>query len=238
MPSLWHWHLAAPPEACRQHHLHAVVSRLISHEDPRPFALSPPEAFEGATRVEVRLLDDDPEFVSRVVERFQDTLREGVTLGADRVAVFAPVAGAGISLLRAHPWATLLSEALPISEFELEFMSPCYVRRGRRQVPLPLAGSVARSALRSWSQFAASTAPQFRFDDADVDVCALDGQSLTVTLSSRSHHGFVGRISYSIGAREPSVRSTMHALAMAAAYTGVGSSTAYGFGTVELVRAE
>jgi len=245
MPSRWHLHLAAHPTSIHMHHLHAVISGCIGHSSTgtSDFALCPPEmAAENTTRVEIRLLRDDRELVDRFVDGVVRLDRSGgVRLGSEgsqrTVPILSPTTGLNtdsLSLIQAMSWAELRDLGRPTSEFTMHFLSPYFSRQGGVQLPVPMPGSVLRSLSDRWHALAPEFAPRVRFDSLGLAITDLRGETLSVALDRVRYTGFVGEVTYVAARANATGRLSLGQLLTAAPFTGVGSSTAYGFGVIEI----
>ena len=225
------------------HHLHAALSAVVdlpgAHRDnDKSFALSPPERLaDGTTRVEIRLLVDDRSFVDHFLERLGELAHRGVVLGGRPVPLLAsggPGSVGMVGLSSAVTWAELAREATPERNVRVTFLSPYFTRDGRTHHLFPLAGSVVRSLLRRWNVFAPGDVAGLRGEDVAVGIGGFKGETITVGAGSVRYTGFVGTVDYVFESRSDSDRRLAHQLFLVAPYTGLGSSTPYGFGLVEL----
>lgn len=236
MPSIWHLHLDAQPEQLAAHHVHAVLSQHLTHDHHarhQPFALSPPEAWGRGSRIELRLLRDEPAWVASCLAAVSAAVEHGLQIGVCTVRS-SPGSRGAISGGLAEAWTDLLVAAKPAERFTVHFLSPYFVRDRNDTLVVPLPGSILRSLHDVWRHHAGIPAPPLRFDAANVVVDGLSGETVVGRHGSVSYKGFVGSVTYRVRNRDPRVRRAVNQLVLAARYSGLGSSTTFGFGTVDV----
>lgn len=245
MPSRWQLHLRIPARGLQMHHVHGAVSRWLGHTEVgvSDFALGWPQIVsDDITRIEIRLLRDDRELVDRLVEGVHTMqARGGLSLGPDgrrrKVPLESPRTGVpvgSLSLVQALSWEELSDCACPVDVFTVHFLSPYFSRQGRTQLPMPTAGSVVRSLSGRWRTVHPHTAPTVEMDRLGLEIDDLNGRTVHVSMNGVQYEGFVGEATFLVGTADRYQQLQLGRLLAAAPYTGIGSSTAYGFGTVDV----
>ena len=236
MPSRWRIHLTGPFDAdVPLEAPHAVVSRWLdndtTHKAPvKPYAISPPERDGRSLVVEVRLLDD------LLAEPLMRVARAGtpVRLGSHHYRV-----GGAPRLVEAVPWPELAVGGGPRSggrenAWRVRFLSPTTFRSGDRSSPFPAPESVIRGLLSRWRALDPRSAPGTETSQLrSTWVSDLDGRTVAVRRAGRIVAGFVGQVRY-VNDGSPVEQDAVRALLRLACFAGIGSHTAFGFGTVTL----
>lgn len=130
--------------------------------------------------------------------------------------------------------------------WQVRFVTPASFRRGNRTSPWPAPETLARGLTGRWRRLHPDTAPALHAPaPGTVWVSDIDGRSQAHTLSrtlrqgDRPHQrdevisGFTGRIRYVCDGGTDAEAATFDALMAFAAFAGVGSHTAYGFGVTQ-----
>ncbi len=259
MPSTWEVTLAGPADApIPLTAPHAVISRWL--DDPAPlrgtspaevpqsehsgqvkkWACGPPRAISLADvgtgiALQVRLLDDS------LASRLRTDIKPGasVRLGVRHYQILGPAQlTAKMSWQELRHWPGTRA-------WQVRFLTPTCARRRNRAFPLLAPDALARGLAERWQHLDPATAPELTWrGTGPVWVSDLDGHSEVQILSRRVRRedapareeeiisGFTGRVRYVCDHGSDAEAACFGALLAFARFAGVGSHTAYGFGTV------
>ena len=247
MPSRWRLRLGAAAKKAESHFLHAAMCAILDgeghYDHTKSFAISPAETVAenrgqgDSCTVEVRLLLDDRGTIDRFVDGVNKLAVNGLRLGSETVAIAkpeGPVRVGHLSLIEALTWAELANGATEKISHHLRFRTPFYVREGNTALVLPAPGSILRSMRAKWEFFAPGIVPPVGARDLDVVVRSFSGGTRTRRLGSVTHTGFVGSVELVGRSRSVEHQKILSQLISASPFTGVGSATTLGCGTVEL----
>ncbi len=226
MPSSWTVTLSGPADPdIPVNAPHAVVSQWLDENHKAPvkgYAISPPQSQGPITTLEIRLLDDG----------LADRLTAGAAVGG-RIRLgrhwFTVAAPPRLDL--AQPWQDLHATT-GVRAWQVHFRSPTTFRRGSRTSPLPAPDSVLTSLVSRWRLLHPQTAPDLdRNGEQTLWVSDVEGRSQPLVLRDTVVSGFVGQVRY-VCDGTPDHADAVGALMRFAGYAGIGSHTAFGFGTV------
>lgn len=229
MPSLWEIPLIGPDDLrVPVEAPHAVVSRWLDddHQSPvKGYSVTPPFNVGGRRSIlTVRLLDDA--LAGRLVQHAAVGAR--IRLGSQHFTVATAPA-----MRRGTSWEELRS-AHVCRAWEVDFRSPATFRRRNRTTPWPAPESLLVSLSARWRTLDPGTAPTLtREAISSVWVSDVEGRSQLLAIKGVTVSGFVGRLRYVCDGCEEDA-GAVAALFRFAAFSGVGSHTAFGLGTVSV----
>lgn len=225
--------IGSPVEA---DHLHAAFTRWFDAEegesDPRkvphgaiakPYSLSMVGKLDGTPGISVSVLSDDARglFLERAAAGAP------VRLGRQIVRTGRPRLTASAS------WGQLAG-ARYSTQWEVEFQTPTVFRTSGRPSILPTPSVVLRSPLEAWTAW--SGVPLLAYDPVavarSVRVEWAQISTVPVMAGRKSVPGMVGRVRYV--SDDADVARGVSLLLGVAGFSGVGSYTARGLGTVEV----
>jgi CRISPR-associated endoribonuclease Cas6 len=230
MPSQWTIRLDGPTDpGFPAEAPHAVVSRWLDDDhnaQAKSFSIAPPTRFGRFLVLHIRLLDDV--LSGRLTE--QAVVGSSVRLGRHPFTVAAPP-----TLVDGASWTDLASTP-PARSWEVLYLSPATFRHRNRSSPWPAPASVLTGLSVRWRLLDPVTAPA---PDPQtlrtVWVSDIEGRSEPFTLKQMIVSGFVGRLRY-VCDGTPDQIAAVSSLFSFARYAGIGSHTAFGCGTVDVIH--
>lgn len=217
-------------------HLHAAFTRWFDAEeeepDPRkvphgaiskPYSLSMVGELDGTPGISVSVLSDDARSL------FLERAATGSTVRLGRQIIRT-----------GRPWLTAsaswgqLALTRPSPTWDVEFQTPTVFRTSGRPSVLPTPSVLLRSPLEAWTSW--SGVPLLAYDPVamarSVRVELAEISTTPVLAGRKSVPGLVGRVRYV--SDDAGVSGSMSLLLAVAQFSGVGSYTARGFGTVSV----
>jgi CRISPR-associated endoribonuclease Cas6 len=227
MPSRWQLDLDGPPDvAVPIAAPHAVLSRWLDDDHQaasKPYSVTPPVAGPRGLTLGVGLVDDAlaPRLLAHTAPGSH------VRLGRYVYRVHsAPTKQAETS------W-TALEQGSGATAWCLTFHTPTTFREGNRSSPWPAPQSIVRSLTARWRAVRGDISSVAAAADASLWVSDIEGFSRAFPVGGLTVSGFVGRIRMvceTVGAGAAAVDRLLRL----SPYSGVGSFTARGLGTVSL----
>ncbi|MFL1434862.1 CRISPR system precrRNA processing endoribonuclease RAMP protein Cas6 [Nocardiopsis protaetiae] len=225
MPTQWTLTLTPPPpDPVDPRHLHALACQLLETPTAEHTAATKPftAAATGAHLVASWLGGPaEPDLGAKLA----DPLR----LGAQPVRL-SPADHRSVSYPR-------LLDLPPTAKAAVEFVSPAYVSRNGRQLPLSDPELLLAGLARRWAAFSPLPLPEQEVDQVLGAVFLTRHRIATRTVGQGPHRrtGFVGRAAFGLPARAtPAQRQVFTALWAFAEFAGVGAQTTHGLGHVRV----
>lgn len=225
MPTQWTLTLTpSPPTPVDPRHLHALTCHLLETPTTDHTAATKPftAAFTGGL-LAVSWLDEatEPDICARLEEPFR--------LGAHLVRLSA-------ADHRSMSYTHLLHQP-PAPRVAVEFVSPAYVSRGGRQLPLPDPELLLAGLARRWAAFSPLPLPGREVEEVLSSVLLTRHEVATRTIGNGPHRrtGFTGRAVFGLPARSTAAQRRVFAALWAfAVFAGVGAQTTHGLGQVRV----
>ncbi|HZK06091.1 MAG TPA: CRISPR system precrRNA processing endoribonuclease RAMP protein Cas6 [Actinomycetaceae bacterium] len=211
-------------------HLHAAISRVFDHDttdhirNVKPYSIAAPrpEGHSGII-IEIGVLTDIAE----------TRLLKGIPAGrAFRFGRDIGQATAVPRLLGGASWAQL-SDLPPARRWSVRFLTPTTFRDRDRSSPLPAPSSALRGLTLKWNALSGLAPIEHTGEQtASVWVSDIEGRSVPLDVGGRILSGFVGESVWRCD--NDAVAPDVGRLLAMAQFSGIGSATAKGFGTVRV----
>lgn len=226
MPTQWTLTLTPPPTSpVDPRHLHALACRLL--ETPATDHTAPTKPFTAALdghHLVLSLLDD-----FAFPENLPFSPGTTVRLGPHTFRC-SP------HNHRSDPYARLAA-CPPAVKARVDFITPAYVKRSGRQLPLPDPELLLAGLARRWTALSPLPLPSAAVAESlgAVHLARHDTRTRLFGQGSAQRVGFVGSAVFGLGERPSlSARRVFAALWSFAAFAGVGAQTTHGFGHVNV----
>lgn len=239
---LTHWRITIRgphPELVRPQQVHGLIAGWLeadatSDEHARPMK---PFTCSIVTRTDERTGSFDVTLLRTELETIfveaAGVTSGTVRLGRHQFTIEPP------TLVQRSDWTALLDAANSPRTFRFRLHSPTTFRTGRISQPLLFPTNVFGHLRARWSAFAPEhLRPSIELDDCGLAVSHLDGHTEEFEARHTVFIGFVGELGITAHKATERDRRVLHALAMLAPYSGIGSNTTIGMGTCEFLGAD